>query len=211
MIKRSTWILLVIFVALLGALFVWQKQKPALEQEKASLQMTGTAKVIEFLLNIPEDVFIQEMKVTDNEGNVVEASRQTKQGKWVLTEPSAPDSTDDQIITTAVSDLMLSMVDMTMTDFNQLGAIGLDKPNYRIMLTLSDGTNHLIEVGNQTITNEQYYLRLDGGEPKIVSKTSLDGMINLLTNPPIVPTPTGTPASQTTPSPAPELTPTVSG
>jgi len=190
MIKRSTLFLLIIFVVLLVFLLVWIKQKSNINEVNLNLEGTRAAESVDFLLNFPDDVFIWDIKVSDNEGGSVDATRETKEADWILIEPSAQDATDSQAISDVVSGLALTTVEMTLVDFAEFDAIGLKVPSYRIEIGLSDGSTHVMQIGNETVTNNQYYIRFDQGAPKVVSKTSIDPAINLINSPPILPTPT---------------------
>ena len=201
MIKRSTWVLLFIFLVLLVGYFVWQKEGPKITAKNNT--PTPTQVEVEFLIDMPEDVYIKEVELASLEGDKLKFNREGNNVDWVLEEPSAGDFTDALSIDAAVRSLEYATVDMTMSDFDQLDAVGLQEPKYQITLTLSDGTTHEIAIGDETITHIQYYLRIDNSVPKVVLKSSFEGLINFLTNPPILPTLTPTMEATITPTSTP--------
>ena len=198
MIKRFTLLLLIIFIVLLGLLFVWKNQKLNTTNVDANLEEISTPESVDLLLNFSEDVFVRDIKIFNNEGESIEATRETEDDAWILQEPPAQDSTDSKAISDIVSSLELTTVDMTLADFTEFDTIGLKVPTYRIELGLSDGSTHEIQIGNETITNSQYYVRFDQSPPKVVSKINIDRVLDLINTPPIIPTSTPQPEITTT-------------
>jgi hypothetical protein len=64
-------------------------------------------------------------------------------------------------------------------------ATGLDSPAYTLTVGLEDSQQHVIQVGQQTTTGTGYYARMDGGPAQVVSKFSVDTVLELLATPPI--------------------------
>jgi hypothetical protein len=78
-----------------------------------------------------------------------------------------------------------------------LSDIGLAVPADTIDLVFVNGTSHKMEIGNLTPTSSGYYVRFDGGKIYVIEKSGIDSLLNLLTNPPFLPTPTPPPTSET--------------
>ena len=86
--------------------------------------------------------------------------------------------------------------------------VGLVIPEYTINIRFTSGVERKAEIGVITPTESGYYVRNADGGIVIVSKSSLDLVIGLLTNPPYLETPlpstpeAGTPSAETsTPAP----------
>jgi hypothetical protein len=80
-----------------------------------------------------------------------------------------------------------------------LAPYGLEDARYTVQARLSGGDEQTLYVGSANPTNSGYYVRVDEGtvvgEVYIVSTFSLDSVLDLVDNPPLVaPTPEGTPA-----------------
>jgi hypothetical protein len=86
--------------------------------------------------------------------------------------------------------------------------VGLSVPEYTLIVHFTSGVERKAEIGVITPTESGYYVRNADGEIVIVSKSSLDSLLGLLTNPPYLETPlpstpeAGTPPVET-PTPVP--------
>ena len=86
--------------------------------------------------------------------------------------------------------------------------VGLSVPEYTLIIRFTSGVERKAEIGVITPTESGYYVRNADGEIVIVSKSSLDSLLGLLTNPPYLETPlpstpeAGTPPVET-PTPVP--------
>jgi hypothetical protein len=86
--------------------------------------------------------------------------------------------------------------------------VGLSVPEYTLIVRFTSGVERKAEIGVITPTESGYYVRNADGEIVIVSKSSLDSLLGLLTNPPYLETPlpstpeAGTPPVET-PTPVP--------
>jgi hypothetical protein len=57
-------------------------------------------------------------------------------------------------------------------------------------MTKSDDTKIVTFVGAKTAIGSGYYVRTDSGQVIIVDKDVMDNVLNMLTNPPLIPTAT---------------------
>jgi hypothetical protein len=85
---------------------------------------------------------------------------------------------------------------------------GLTSPEYTLSIRFTSGVERKAEIGVITPTESGYYVRSADDGIVIVSKSSLDSVLGLLTNPPYLETPlpstpeAGTPSAETsTPAP----------
>jgi len=67
--------------------------------------------------------------------------------------------------------------------------VGLSVPEYTLIIRFTSGVERKAEIGVITPTESGYYVRNADGEIVIISKSSLDSLLGLLTNPPYLETP----------------------
>jgi hypothetical protein len=86
--------------------------------------------------------------------------------------------------------------------------VGLSIPEYTLIIHFTSGVERKAEIGVITPTESGYYVRNADGEIVIVSKSSLDSLLGLLTNPPYLETPLpSTPEASTPPVETPTSAP----
>lgn len=88
------------------------------------------------------------------------------------------------------------------------GIFGFDNPSYIITIEFADGIKHVLEVGDITPTRSGYYVRVDGDKMLITSLNGIDALLQLVTSPPYLNTPTPSPLP---PTETPVSTPEASG
>jgi hypothetical protein len=196
MIRRTTWVILVIFIALVG--LAWYLQRTG---ETASGETTPTA-VSQTLFEVEESA-ISALRVEDAQGNAVALERNAE-GLWSLTEPQG-EVTDVGLAEQAMSQLATLEVVTTLEEAPALGTVGLASPAHTITVTLEDGRALVAKVGKETSVGSGYYVLVEGKPVQVASKFGLDGVLGLLQNPPILAThiPEVEPTPETTPEPAP--------
>lgn len=193
MIKRSTWILLVILAVVLVAYFVIKNRLPA-----TSTTATPTALGDNYLVT-KSDGTLQSLRISDNKNNVVQMQRDAS-GTWVVTLPTP--AAADQALAGAAETQVGALRVVTILN-NQLSLVdaGLETPSYTIDLTFTSGLKHVIQVGTLTPTNSGYYVRYDSGNLFVVSQAGIGALLNLLTAPPYVATATSVPTIEVTATP----------
>ena len=200
MIRRNTWLLLVLLVALVGFSFYLTNQKA-----KQAAQATPT--VSSSTLFSSTDGTPSDIRVVDTAGSSVEIARDTT-GRWILKAPTAAAADQGAAEAGATQASALRVLGEV-----QLGpdVVGLDKPSYTITLVFTGGKTHKLTVGSVTPIQDGYYAQMDGGKTQIIDKPGLDALLGLLSSPPYLATPT--PLASDTPTlapvtPTPETTPT---
>lgn len=184
MIRRSTWIILGIFILFVAVVLIWQRV-----QENRQAQITPTP-VASFLLDL-EGKTITEITVTGPTNQSVSAMKDTD-GSWTLVEPAGQPA-DSSRIDAAVGSASGLRVLTTLNQVGELETLGLNPASYRIEMTLDDGTRLIVFVGGLTPTQSGYNVYIEGQPLKIVERYSLDQVLAILNNPPILqPTPTDT-------------------
>ena len=187
MIRRNTWILIVLFVVLVGAAFYLQNQKA---KQAASATPTSSSA---FVFNTAIDGNPTDIKIESSIGGTVEVARDSS-GSWIVKSPVAmgADQAGAEAAATQIGALKI------LGDF-QLGpdVVGLDKPSYTITVVFSSGKTHTLLVGSVNPIQTGYYTQLDGGKTQVVDKPGLDSLLGIVTNPPYAQTltPTVTPTA----------------
>jgi len=195
MIRRSTLVLLVIFVALAAGAFFWQRS----QEKKATTEATATPGS-QLLFNF--ETQINGLHLERSSGGSLELGRDA-QGAWKLISPEA-EVTDIAAVESATGQLISATVLSTLEQSPSLEAAGLAKPVYRLQIDLADGNQVLVYIGNATPTSAGYYVMLTqkgmSGGMLVVSKYSLDPILKLLDNPPVAQTATPESGEQNPPS-----------
>lgn len=189
MIRRSTWIVLVVLAALVAFSIYLTNQK----SKDASLPTPteGSAPLFPTSDGSPTDI-----KISAAVGNLVEIGRD-QTGNWVIKSPVsvAADQAGAEAAATQVTGLrVLSDVQLG------LDVVGLDKPSDTLTVTFSSGKTHTLLIGAVTPIQNGYYCQLDGGPVVVADKPGMDALLGLLTSPPYAAT--LTPAASSTPLPA---------
>jgi hypothetical protein len=187
MIRRTTWIILVILLALVGFSFYVKGQKA--RQASEATPTAGPAALFASTEGTPTDI-----KIEGSAGVTVQVSRD-QTGKWVLKAPAEADA-DQAAAEAAATQVGALRVISTV----QLGpdVVGLDKPDYTVTVSFGASKTHRLLVGSVTPIQNGYYVQLDGGQSQVVEKGGLDALLGLLSKPPYLATPT--PVASITPS-----------
>jgi hypothetical protein len=191
--KRSTAIVLIVFLALVGLLLYLKQQEPGVDELAA--EVTPPAPV-EFLL--PEsDGRPVSIDIKSGIGEQVVIAR-NEAGAWVLEQPietEAPQGGEaDQAFAEAAATQLSSLRIESRLEV-ALEAAGLIQPSYILIIELSSGTVKNVRIGDLTPTGIGYYARIDSSdETLILNRTGLEALLTLLETPPFMePTPTNMP------------------
>lgn len=193
MIKRPTWILLVILALVLVAYFVIKSRNLA-----TSTGQTPTALGSNFLMT-QADGTLQSLRIYDKQNHIVQMQRDTS-GTWIVTLPT-PGAADQSLAGAAETQVGALRIVTILDNQLNLGDAGLDLPAYTIELTFVSGLQHVIQVGTLTPTNSGYYVRYDAGNLYVVSQSGIDALVNLLNAPPFASTETPVPLIKDTTTP----------
>ena len=198
MVKRQTWILLAFFLALAG-FAIYQKYNPSTPAPDKNATPSVTIAPVEFLFAAGQGT-VTSLSIESREGQSVRVER-AAEGAWSLTKPfeAAADPSSAEAAASQVSALRI----LTRLDLDPADA-GLKSPAYTLTVGFSDGKSFVVEVGDATPTGTGYYARKDGESLLVIDKDGLDALLNLLSTPPFLETPTPSP----TPTEMPTETPT---
>ena len=183
--KRSTWIVLVIFLALVGLLFYLKQNKPAASEEAEATP----APPVEYLFN-ENDGLPTHIEIMSNIGDQVSIERNDA-GEWVLIQPIETEA--NQGSAEAAASQLTSLRIVSKPEVAPVDA-GLVQPSYTMKVELTGGTVKTVRIGDLTPTESGYYTSVDGSDSVlIVSKTGLDALLTMVTSPPYANTPTPEP------------------
>ena len=184
MIRRNTWIALGVLVVLLAVAYYLPQTKGAEDAEEA----LPTSPPSQALLEARFDRMVG-LEIEDNPGQRVRFT--LVEGAWTLAEPEVEeDQMDLGQINSAVNQVASLQVVTTLESDLVPALIGLEEPAYTITLTFDDDQEIVIIVGAETTTGSGYYVQVVGDPAKVVSKFSLETLLGLVGDPPILPTPT---------------------
>ncbi len=196
MIKRPTWILLIVLALAVGAYFLI-KNHPLKKTEA-----TPTTSVNGYLVTQVDGV-LQSLHIYDKKGNNIQMQRDLSKN-WVITAPTTS-AADQGLAGAAETQVGALQIVTTLETPPELSEIGLDAPAYTMELGFVNGSSHKIEVGNLTPTSSGYYVRYDGGKIYVINQSGIDALLNLLTAPPYPATETPSPTSESIGSPTPAI------
>ena len=196
MVKRPTWILLVILTLVVGAYFLIQNHP------KNKTEPAPTTSGFGFLVNQSDEV-LQSVRIYDEKGQNFQMQRDLSK-TWVITAPTS--EVADQALAGAAETQVGALRIVTILETSpDLKSLGLFAPSSTIVLGFVSGTSHKIEVGKMTPTGSGYYVRYDGGNVYVISQSGIDALLNLLTAPPYPATETPPPTSESSSSPTLEI------
>jgi hypothetical protein len=198
MLRRSTWAILGLAVILVAATLIWQRTR---DNREGTIEATPTA--VDQLKFEFDGAQVSEVVIQDAAGNTVVIARGSD-GAWVLLQPGA-ESTDTQAVENALMQLLSASTVSRLSSQTPLADLGLNPPAYRILLSLEDGSELVVNVGKSTPTGSGYYVLTSSADRAlyVVNKFSLETFLEMVQAPPILPTPTstaeGAPESTATP------------
>ncbi len=195
MIRRSTWVMLVVLVLVIAGYFIFRARSSA-----TPTGQTPTVTANSFLIT-QADGTLQALHLSDQAGHATQMQRDTS-GNWVITLPQ-PGNADPSMAGAFESQVeALRIVSILTNELNPQDA-GLSVPTYTIRLTFNGNIQHVLEVGTLTPSSSGYYVRFDSGTIYVIAKDGIDSLANLITSPPYAPTETPTltiiPTGSTTP------------
>lgn len=194
MIRRSTVVYIILLLVLVGAYWYLNNR-----QQTADLEATvepGTDTVQTFLFPAEAGTPAR-IRIEAKSGEVVEIARSDEDG-WGVIEPQ--EAAADQAAAEAAATQVTTMRVLDSVSDLDPAIVGLEKPAYQLSISFTSGEERTVDVGNLTPSESGYYVR-DGDRLIIVSKSAVDSVLRLLTDPPYQETPTPAGSEMSTPSP----------
>jgi hypothetical protein len=200
MVRRSTWIVLGIFILLAAAAVLW----PRLQKENETQEATPTVQPDQPLIFDLDSQDMLWIQVTDAAGEQIEVERESAEADWVVVGES-PETSDSFRIGSVAGQLLAMRATRTFETELGVDTVGLDNPAYTITIRTTAGDEIVTRIGNLTAVGSGYYIQVDDDPVVIVAKLVLDEILSILTEPPLMPTPT----PEVTETALPELEPTL--
>jgi len=176
-----TYILLFLALAIAGTYYYLNNR----EEPAADIALTLEPQPeVSYLFN-PEDGTPTRIHIESKAGEAVELERGAGNA-WALILP-AKVAADQGTVEAAVSQISVIQVTNRLPELSPQD-VGLDAPDYIMKLKFTSGMERIVELGVVTPTENGYYARLDGGETLIVTRYAMDALLELLNNPPYIPT-----------------------
>jgi hypothetical protein len=188
MVRKSTWIVLLVFAALLIVVLLWQRA-----QDQKSSEATPTAAEAaerQFLFDIAGE--IARLRIEHVGEKSIELVRDDN-GQWVLA-GSPTSSFDSASVDAVVGQLSSLPLVSTLQNLPQLQDLGLEPPSYRILVVQDDGVQLVAGVGKATPTGSGYYVLSSDRRVYIVNEFSLQAILDLVDKP--LPTPYPMPVTE---------------
>ena len=186
MVKKSTLILLIIAVGLVVG-YVWLQNQGSLDFSSHSDEPTATS-LPRFIQLEASNLVSLKLTRPEQEDLIISKSAD---GGWQINVPGA--SVTEGNIAQIVAEFNAIQVKQQLNLDLDLTTLGLDNPQYSFTLTQSDGTQHIIKIGNANPLNTDYYAQLDAGAPVLVSQGSIDNIVSIIESAATPPTPTPAP------------------
>jgi hypothetical protein len=187
MVKRPTWMLLVILAIVVVAYYFVKNTSSKSSEPKP------TVKGIDLLLTQSDGV-LQSLRIYDQQGHIFQLQRDLSK-IWVITAPTT--GVADQGLAGSAEAQVGALRIVTILDAPpDLKEIGLAIPAKIMEFGFVNGTSHKIEIGSMTPTGSGYYVRYDAGTVYVISQSGIDALLNLLTAPPYPATETPSPTTE---------------
>lgn len=178
MIKRTTWIVVAVFLAALAAAVYLEQRPPA--PEAAPTAAAALPNLLPVTMSEISGLRLEETFT----GEAVEL-RLDEQGAWQLLEP-ADGPADPTEVESFLGTLTSLVAQTSLEPAASLAIFGLAEPAYRLSLEITAGERLTVLVGDQTPTASGYYVRVNDDPPQVVNKFSLDSFLRILVEPPVL-------------------------
>lgn len=197
MIRKQTWILLVIFAALVGAAYYLTKNPLPQASGSVTPSATEPAKVLSGWQ--PGD--IKAVSVKEGQNNPYKIA-QDSAGSWML---DGKDKLDPAKVEEVSASLLGLQVQTTLdADYDQ-NALGLAAPAEVLTITSAKGQTVELRIGKLTPTESGYYAQSGSDAPVVLSKGGVDDLLKLVSKASLLnwtptPEPSATPDGTVTPT-----------
>jgi hypothetical protein len=186
MIRRSTVVYIVLLLVLAGAYYYLNNREPSADIE-LTVEPTSEASY----LFTAEEGTPTSIRIESKTGETIEVTR-GEDNAWALTQPDEAKA-DQAAAEAAASQITTMRIVDTVPDVDP-GIVGLEDPEYVLTIQFTSGEERTVDVGVITPSESGYYVR-DAEEVIIVSRSAIDSLLGLLTNPPYLETPTPPPGT----------------
>jgi hypothetical protein len=185
MVRKSTWILLAFFVVLVAAVILL----PKIIGNEETTEVTPTIQAAQPLVYDLGSESMLWIEIVDATGNQVAVERESPTADWVMA-GAAAEMSDSVRISTIAGQLLALQATRTFDTELGVGSVGLDNPAYTITIRTTKGDEIVTKIGNLTAVGGGYYIQVDDEPVVTIATLVIDEILSILTEPPLVPTPT---------------------
>ena len=185
MIRTSTVVYIILLLALAGVYYYLNNR-----EQPADIELTVEPTSEIAYLFTAEEGMPTSIRIESQTGETVEVARDAENA-WTLVEPAEAPAEQGAAEAAASQVTTMRILD-TVPDVDP-EIVGLDEPEYVLTVVFTGGGERTVEIGVITPTESGYYVRDTGGKVVIVSRSAIDALLGLLTNPPYLETPTPAP------------------
>lgn len=200
MIRGSTVVYIVLLLLLVGAYYYLNNREQPADIELTVTVEPGLEVGQEYLFTAEEGT-PSSLRIESKSGETVEIAR-GEDNAWALTQPIEAKAEQGAAEAAATQVTTMRIID-TVPDVDPK-IVGLEDPEYVLTVKFTGGGERTVDVGVITPTESGYYVRDAAGKVVIVSRSAIDALLGLLTNPPYLETLTPAPPSPETGAPASE-------
>jgi hypothetical protein len=198
--RRSTVVYLLLLLVMAGVYYYLNNR-----EQPADIAVTLEPESQVLYLFTADDGLPTSIRIEAKTGETVEVARGADEA-WALILPV--EAKADQAAAEAAASQVTTMRILDSVPDIDPEIVGLSIPEYTLIIHFTSGVERKAEIGVITPTESGYYVRNADGEIVIVSKSSLDSLLGLLTNPPYLETPLpSTPEASTPPVETPTSAP----
>ena len=183
MIRRSTVVYITILLALAAAYYYLNNR-----EQPPDIDVTpGSTEEISYLFKAEEGIPTL-IQIESRSGETVEVARNAGNA-WALVQPVESDAEQGAAEAAATQLTTMRILDRISEVDSEL--VGLAEPAYILTAGFDNGTERTLHIGVVTPSESGYYVQeASGGEVLIVSRSAVEALLRLLTNPPYAQTPT---------------------
>ena len=180
--RASTWIAVVLLIALVGLTFYLKNEK-----ERSVIEDVTPVSEPAALFN-PQDGSVSSIEIKPADGEAVKVARNAENA-WVVEMPIEAEA-DQGLAEAAAAQVSALRVLSQIENDADPEIFGLKNPAFIVMLEFQNGKKHTLEVGDPTPTNSGYYVRLDNGRIVVTDLSGISSLLQLGYFPPYLNTPT---------------------
>ncbi|MGC1376534.1 MAG: DUF4340 domain-containing protein [Anaerolineales bacterium] len=197
MVKRSTWVMVVLLALVAGLAYYMQTVPNNIIQKAMTARNTPTEPPLGTLI-AAADGPLNGINIVSADGHSVTIKREPSGWTFAIDTQSLTEADQAAAEQAASQAQGLRLISGEITpSTSDLSAFGLDKPAYTYRLVLSNDKTVTFKIGKATVTDNGYYLQKEDGTIVAVDKYMMDTLLDLLKQPPykVSPTPSPTPAT----------------
>lgn len=172
MIKRSTWVVLAVFLVLAGVTFFWQKSP------ETFVAPTQTPTAFPILLPDWGNKVINLIEISNLDGSVIVLKLDSAK-QWELAsieQDKVAQGKIEELLTTLQTATIISKINPPV----DYAVIGLTEPKVSIQLQNTKGETVNIKIGDKTPTDSGYYVQVDENPPVVLRSVTVENLVEIM-------------------------------